>query len=77
MYYNVKIDVFRKVLNGTTPKTETLKLVFAHFIFSSRRYDFGLEFPTLTFEIIPIHRLTHNEGVMAAFFLNFKLFYVL
>ena len=71
MYYNVNIDVLKNVLNGTTAKTETLKIVFAHFVFSSRRYDFWLECSTLTFEIFPIHRKTHYKGVMAAAFLNF------
>ena len=33
MYYIVKIDVFREILNGTMPKTETLKLVFTYLYF--------------------------------------------
>ena len=56
MYYIVNIDVFRKNLKGTTPKIETLKLVFAYFIFPSRRYGFWLECSTLTSEIFAICR---------------------
>ena len=56
MFFIVKIDVFRKILNGTTPKTETLKLVFAYFILPSRRCAFWLEFSISTCDTFTICR---------------------
>ena len=48
----LKLTFPRKILNGTTAKTETLKIVFANLIFSLRRYGFWLECSTLTHETV-------------------------